>query len=102
MLSLRWNGIFCVRLSSGFAALTSRRVADSQTQISALPNGEVDVAVLVEVHLDDGERGTVIPVEADRGDILGGLMLASPDPGRLWPSGRCRLHLNGLSRCCRR
>lgn len=37
--------------------------------------------MLMQVPLDD-EGSAVVLVEADRGDIPGGLMLASPDPGQ--------------------
>jgi Trypsin-co-occurring domain 1 len=40
------------------------------------------VAVLVQVPLDDSEGGAVVLVESDQRDILGGLTLASPDPGQ--------------------
>jgi hypothetical protein len=40
------------------------------------------VAVLMRVPLDDAEDGAVLLVEADRGDIPGGLTLAAPDPGQ--------------------
>jgi Trypsin-co-occurring domain 1 len=39
------------------------------------------MAVLLEVPLEDGDGGAVVLVEADRGDIAGGLVLASPQPG---------------------
>src|SRR5664280_858331 len=39
------------------------------------------MAVLLEVPLEDGDSGAVVLVEADRGDIAGGLVLASPQPG---------------------
>jgi hypothetical protein len=39
------------------------------------------MAVLLEVPLQDDESGGVVLVEADRGDISGGLTLASPQPG---------------------
>ena len=41
-----------------------------------------DVAVLVEVAVDDGPGGPVVLVESDRGDVAGGLTLASPEPGQ--------------------
>jgi hypothetical protein len=40
------------------------------------------VAVLVQVPVEDAEGGAVVLVESDRGDIPGGLTLASPEPGR--------------------
>ena len=40
------------------------------------------MAVLVQVPIDDGEGGAVMLVESDQRDILGGLTLASPDPGQ--------------------
>jgi hypothetical protein len=40
------------------------------------------VAVLMAVPLDDIDGGTTVLVEADRGDISGGLALASPEPGQ--------------------
>jgi len=39
------------------------------------------VAVLIEVPLEDVDGGATVLVEADRGDIPGGLTLASPEPG---------------------
>jgi len=39
------------------------------------------MAVLLEVPLEDGDGGAVVLVEADREDIAGGLVLASPQPG---------------------
>jgi Trypsin-co-occurring domain 1 len=39
------------------------------------------MAVLLAVPLEDGDSGAVVLVEADRGDIAGGLVLASPQPG---------------------
>jgi NTP-dependent ternary system trypsin peptidase co-occuring protein len=40
------------------------------------------VAVLVQVPVEGGERGGWVLVEADRGDIPGGLALAAPQPGQ--------------------
>ena len=40
------------------------------------------MVVLMQVPLDDVEGGAVVLVEADRGDIPGGLTLAAPDPGQ--------------------
>jgi hypothetical protein len=40
------------------------------------------MAVLMEVPVDDAEGGAVVLVEADRGDIPGGLALASVEPGQ--------------------
>jgi hypothetical protein len=40
------------------------------------------VTVSVQVPLEDGKSGAVVLVEADRGDIPGGLTLASPEPGQ--------------------
>ena len=40
------------------------------------------MAVLMQVPLDEVEGGAVVLVEVDRGDIPGGLTLASPDPGQ--------------------
>lgn len=40
------------------------------------------MAVLMQVPLNDVENGAVVLVEVDRGDIPGGLTLASPDPGQ--------------------
>ena len=41
------------------------------------------MTVLIQVPLDDTEDGAMVLVEADRGDIPGGLALASPDPGQV-------------------
>jgi len=43
-------------------------------------NGD-DVAILIQVPVDDGQSGAVVLVEADRGDVPGGLALAAPEPG---------------------
>jgi hypothetical protein len=40
------------------------------------------MAVLLQVPLEDGDGGGTVLVEADRGDIPGGLTLASPEPGQ--------------------
>lgn len=40
------------------------------------------MAVLVEVAVDDVAGGPVVLVESDRGDVPGGLTLASPEPGQ--------------------
>lgn len=40
------------------------------------------MTVLMQVPLDDAKDGNVLLVEADRGDIPGGLTLASADPGQ--------------------
>lgn len=40
------------------------------------------MAVLVQVAIDDGPGGPVILVESDRGDVAGGITLASPEPGQ--------------------
>jgi Trypsin-co-occurring domain 1 len=41
-----------------------------------------DVAVLVQVQVEDVEGGTVVLVESDRDEIPGGLILAAPEPGQ--------------------
>jgi Trypsin-co-occurring domain 1 len=40
------------------------------------------VTVLMQVPLDDADGAATVLVEADRGDIPGGLALASPEPGQ--------------------
>jgi NTP-dependent ternary system trypsin peptidase co-occuring protein len=40
------------------------------------------VTVLVQIPIDDAEGGAVVLVESDRGEIPGGLALASPEPGQ--------------------
>jgi hypothetical protein len=40
------------------------------------------MAVLMQVPLDDDENAATVLVETDSGDIPGGLVLASPEPGR--------------------
>ena len=40
------------------------------------------MAVLVQVPVGDVEGGAIVLVESDRGDIPGGLTLASPEPGQ--------------------
>ena len=40
------------------------------------------MTVLMQVSLDDAEGGGTVLVEVDRGDIPGGLTLASPEPGQ--------------------
>lgn len=40
------------------------------------------MTVLVEVPVENGEDGTTVLFESDRGDIAGGLALASPEPGQ--------------------
>ncbi len=40
------------------------------------------MAVLMQIPLSDGDCGVAVLVEADRGDIPGRLMLASPEPGQ--------------------
>jgi len=40
------------------------------------------MTVLMQVPVEDGENHVVVLVEADRGDIPGGLTLASPEPGQ--------------------
>lgn len=39
------------------------------------------MAILIQVPVDDGQSGAVVLVEADRGDVPGGLALAAPEPG---------------------
>ena len=47
---------------------------------------------MMQVPLDNTKDGEVVLVEADRGDILDGLTLASPILGRRrqWRPGHCR------------
>jgi hypothetical protein len=40
------------------------------------------MTVLLQVPLEDAEGGGIVLVEADRSDIPGGLVLASPEPGQ--------------------
>ena len=49
---------------------------------TGLASGRWAVAVLVQVPVEDAEGGAVVLVESDQRDILGGLTLASPDPGQ--------------------
>jgi hypothetical protein len=51
-----------------------------------------DVAVLMQVQVEDVEGGAVVLVESDRGDIPGGLTLASPEPGQ--PAARAARSLS--------
>lgn len=44
--------------------------------------GGNDVAILVQIPVEDVEGGAVVLVESDRGDIPSGLTLASPEPGQ--------------------
>lgn len=50
--------------------------------VSKLSRRSDAVTVLMQVPLDDAEGGGTVLVEADRGDIPGGLTLASPEPGQ--------------------